>query len=110
MNHEILTLEKAAMDRWRKGDPHGFIELSADDILYVDVGQTRPIQGLESFRAYMKQFEGNMFYQKSEFIAPRVVLAGNAALLTYNYRSTVFDGQGAVTAQTPWNATEVYFQ
>jgi uncharacterized protein (TIGR02246 family) len=110
MKNEILVLENAAMERWRNGDPHGFIELSADDILYMDVGQTRPIQGLEAFRAYMKQFEGNIFYQKSEFIAPSVVFAGNAALLTYNYRSTVIDEQEAVTAQTPWNATEVYFR
>ena len=42
-------LEKAAMERWRNGDPMGFVELSAEDILYVDVGQTKPIQGLEPF-------------------------------------------------------------
>jgi uncharacterized protein (TIGR02246 family) len=110
MTNEILTLEKAAMERWRNGDPFGFVELSAEDILYIDVGQIKPIQGLEAFRLYMKQFEGKIFYQKSEFIAPKVVMAGDAALLTYNYRSTVFTVEGMISAQTPWNATEVYFR
>jgi hypothetical protein len=58
----------------------------------------------------MKQFEGKIFYQKSEFIAPKVVMTGDAALLTYNYRSTVFTADGKISAQTPWNATEVYFR
>jgi len=108
MTNEILSLEKAAMERWRNGDPMGFIELSAEYILYVDVGQAKPIQGLDAFRMYMKQFEGNMFYQKSEFIAPKVIKVGDAALLTYNYRSSVITPDGVVSSQTPWNATEVY--
>jgi len=28
MNHEIMTIEKAAMERWRNGDPMGFVESS----------------------------------------------------------------------------------
>jgi len=109
MTNEILSLEKSAMERWRNGDPMGFVELSAEDILYVDVGQTKPIQGLEALRAYMQKLEGMIHYQKSEFIAPKVVISGDAALLTYNYRSSVFSPEGAVISQTPWNATEVYF-
>jgi uncharacterized protein (TIGR02246 family) len=110
MTIEILALEKSAMERWRNGDPHGFMELSADDILYVDVGQVKPIQGVDAFHEYMKQFEGKIFYQKSEFIAPKVVQVGEAAVLSYNYRSTAFSPQGIITAQTPWNCTEVYFK
>ncbi len=110
MEHTILTLEKQAMERWRNGDPGGFVELSADDISYVDPGQTRPILGLQEFRAYMRQFEKNMYYQRSEFIDPRVVVIGDAAVLSYNYRSSVLSTEGKVTNQTPWNATEVYFR
>jgi ketosteroid isomerase-like protein len=109
MTHEILQLEKASMERWRSGDPMGFVEQSADDILYVDVGQTRPIQGQESYRVYMQGLAGLIHYQKSEFIAPRIVVSGDAALLTYNYRSSVLSPEGAVISYTPWNATEVYF-
>ena len=31
---EILMLERAALDRWGKGDPGGFLELYAADITY----------------------------------------------------------------------------
>ena len=110
MNDEILLLEKAAMERWRNGDPMGFVELSADDILYVDPGLPKPIQGLDEYRVYMKQVEGKVHYQRSEFIASRIVSVGDATLLTYNYRSSVLRPEGTVSSQTPWNTTEVYFK
>jgi ketosteroid isomerase-like protein len=106
----ILTLEKQAMERWRNGDPLGFVELSAEDITYVDPGLTSPIVGKEKYGAYMKQIEGQVHYQRSEFIEPKVVIVGDAAVLSYNYRSSVLDDQGAVLSQTPWNCTEVYFR
>jgi ketosteroid isomerase-like protein len=110
MPDDILSLENAAMERWRNGDPGGFVELSAEDITYVDVGQVRPIVGLKDFSAYMQGLAGQIHYQRSEFIDPRVVVAGEAALLSYNYRSSVLTPEGAVASQTPWNATEVYFR
>jgi uncharacterized protein (TIGR02246 family) len=110
MIDDILSLEQQAMERWRNGDPWGFVELSAEDITYVDPGQTKPINGLEQYKAYMKQVEGHVHYQGSEFIEPRLVTTGDAAVLTYNYRSTELSPEGAVLSQTPWNATEVYFR
>jgi ketosteroid isomerase-like protein len=98
------------MERWRTGDPMGFVEISAEDISYVDPGLTKPIIGLDEYRAYMKQLEGQVHYQKSEFIDPKVVMAGDAALLSYNYRSSQLTPGGKVTSQTPWNATEIYFK
>jgi uncharacterized protein (TIGR02246 family) len=110
MENTILSLERKAMERWQNGDPSGFVKISAGDISYVDPGQTRPILGLEEFIAYMRQFEGKIKYQGSEFIDPQVLVAGDAAMLSYNYRSTVLTPEGTVTSQTPWNATEVYFR
>ena len=110
MEETILRLEQEAMERWRNGDPWGFVEISAEDIIYVDPGQTKPIIGLDEFRAYMKQAEGKICYQGSEFIDPRVVVAGDAAVLSYNYRSSVITPEGTIASQTPWNATEVYFR
>ena len=94
MEQIILSREKAAMERWRSGDPMGFVELSAEDISYVDPGLTRPIIGLDEYRAYMKQLEGKVHYQKSEFIDPKVVIAGDAAVLSYNYRSLQLTPEG----------------
>jgi ketosteroid isomerase-like protein len=110
MEETILSLEKAAMERWRNGDPYGFVELSAEDIVYFDPGQIKPIKGLQAFTAYMQQLEGKVHYQRSEFIDPRVLLAGDAALLSFNYRSSVLSPEGTFVSQTPWNATEVYFR
>jgi uncharacterized protein (TIGR02246 family) len=110
MEDTILSLEKAAMERWRNGDPWGFVEISAEDINYVDPGLTRPILGMEEYKSYMKKIEGQVHYQGSEFIDPTVVVVGDAAVLSYNYRSSVLSPESAVTSQTPWNATEVYFR
>jgi uncharacterized protein (TIGR02246 family) len=110
MKETILSLEKSAMERWRNGDPWGFVEISAEDITYVDPGLTAPILGLEQFKAYMKQLEGKIRYQGSEFFDPRIVVAGDAAVLSYNYRSSVITPEGTTKNQTPWNATEVYFR
>lgn len=110
MEELILSLEKEAMERWRQGDPWGFVELSAEDLIYVDPGLAKPIHGLEKFTAYMKQLEGRIEYQGSEFIDPKVVVVGDAAVLSYNYRSSAFTPGGTLTRQTPWNATEVYFR
>jgi ketosteroid isomerase-like protein len=106
----ILSLEKGAMERWRNGDPMGFVEISAEDICYVDPGLTKPILSLEQYRAAMQGAVGKIFYQGSEFIDPRVVLVGDAALLSYNYRSSVISPGGEALSQTPWNASEVYFR
>jgi ketosteroid isomerase-like protein len=110
MEQTILSLEKDAMERWRNGDPMGFVEISAEDICYVDPGLTKPIIGLDEYRAYMKQVEGKVHFHKSEFIDPKVVMAGDAAALSYNYRSSQLTPDGKITSQTPWNATEVYFR
>ena len=110
MEDAILSLEKQAMERWRNGDPGGFVELSDEDITYVDPGLASPILGLERYRSYMQQVQGKVHYQGSEFIQPKVVTLGDAAVLAYNYRSTEMTPDGTVRNQTVWNATEVYFR
>jgi ketosteroid isomerase-like protein len=109
MEETILSLEKGAMERWRQGDPWGWAEISSEDIIYVDPGLTKPIVGLEAYKAYLEQTEGKVHYQGSEFIDPQVTVVGDAAVLTYNYRSTVTEA-GRITNQTLWNTTEVYFR
>ena len=110
MDDDILSLEKAAMERWRNGDAMGFVELSTDDISYVDLGLTRPIHGLDKYQAYMKQEAGKVYYQRSEFIDPKVVTRGAGAVLSYNYLSTRLRLDGSIVSQHTSNATEVYFR
>ena len=110
MNETVLSLEKAAIERWRSGDPWGWAEISAEEIIYMDPGLTKPIAGLEEYKAYLKQFEGKINYQGSEFIDPKVVVVGDMAVLTYNYRSTITTLGVTGISQTLWNTTEVYFR
>jgi len=104
----ILSKEKAAMKRWRKGDPWGWTEISSREVSYIDPGITKHIDGLDEYKKYLQQFEGKINYQGSEFINPKVVTHGKMAVLTYNYKSTQEDKDGSIIDQTLWNTTEVY--
>lgn len=104
----IMSLEQGAMERWRNGDPWGWTEISAEEITYIDPGLTKPIEGLEEYKKYLKQFEGKIRYQISEFIDPKIVTCGNCAVLTYNYRSDETNDDDSIISQTLWNTTEVY--
>ena len=108
MEESIMSLENGAMERWRKGDPMGWAEISAEEITYVDPGLAQPIVGLDAYKKYLKQFVGQIDYQISEFIDPRIRRYGDVAVLTYNYRSARTDENGSVISETPWNTTEVY--
>lgn len=110
MEQEILALEHAAMERWRKGDPFGWTEISSDDIIYMEPNLAKPIIGLQAYKDYFKPAVGQIIYQGSEFIDPKVVVVGDAAVLSYNYRSTVQSAEGQILNQNYWNASEVYFK
>jgi ketosteroid isomerase-like protein len=106
----LLGLETGAMERWRSGDPMGWAEISAADVTYVDPGLAKPVTGIQEYRSYLKQLEGKVFYQGSEFLDPQVVVEGDAAVLSYNYRSTGEQIEAGSPNQTLWNTTEVYFR
>jgi ketosteroid isomerase-like protein len=105
---ELLSLEAAAMERWRKGDPWGFTELSADEVTYFDTGTPRRIDGLEALRAEYEMIEGRVRYDVMEFVDPHVQVHGDAAVLSYRYFSTVLEPDGSIASRTPWNCTEVF--
>jgi ketosteroid isomerase-like protein len=104
----IMLLEKGAMERWRKGDPWGWTEISAPEVTYIDPGLTKHIEGLEEYKNYLKQFEGKINYQVSEFINPKVVTHVSMAVLTYNYRDTQTETDDSIIDQTLWNTTQIY--
>jgi len=108
MEEIILSLENGAMERWRQGDPWGWTEISAEEITYIDPGLTKPIEGLEAYKEYLKQFEGQINFQISEFIDPKIKRCGDLAVLTYNYRDAKTEADGSIIEQSLWNTTEVY--
>jgi len=98
----IIALESAALERWGNGDPSGFLEICAPDVVYFDPYQQMRIDGLEALTQYYKTIRGQVFFDRFELLNPCVQLGGELAVLTFNYVS--FVGNKA----TYWNCTEVY--
>ena len=101
-SEEIVALEKAALERWGRGDPSGFLEISAPDVVYFDPYVLRRIDGHEALTAYYKTFWGTVRFDRFELLNPNVQSSGDMAVLTFNYVSYT-DGQPSY-----WNCTEVY--
>jgi hypothetical protein len=99
---KIIEMEKAALDRWGKGDPSGFLEICADDVCYFDPFLNLRIDGLQSLTVLYESLRGKIFVDSYELINPKVQVADNTAILTFNYQSQ--NGQ----IVTKWNCTEVY--
>ena len=110
MEATILSLEKAAMERWRKGDPWGFTEISAAEVTYFDTGTAQRINGLEALKAEYAQREGKIYYDVVDFIDPRLQASGDMAVLFYRFLSTWLNPDGSVSHRTPWNCSEVYMR
>ena len=104
----ILSLEKMAMDRLRNSDPGGYLKLGADDILYIDPTLIKPISSLKDLKKHIIEIQGQVHSQRAEFIDARVDSVGNAAVLTYNYRTTVLSAAETMIKQTLWNVSQVY--
>ena len=101
--HEVVALERAALERWGKGDPGGFLEICAPDVVYFDPSLERRIDGLAALTRYYEGLWGTVSFQRFELINPQVQVVGDAAILTFNYAS-----YGAAGVPSRWNCTEVF--
>ena len=100
----IIALESAALERWGNGDPSGFLEISAPDVVYFDPYQERRIDGIKSLTALYESIRGMVYVDRFELLNPLVQLGGELVVLTFNYVSFVSD------KATYWNCTEVFRQ
>lgn len=98
----IIGLEKAALTRWGNGDPNGFLEISAPDVVYFDPYQEMRIDGLPALTAYYEGLRGKVHFDRFELLNPCVHRAGDLAVLTFNYKSYAGD------QVSRWNCTEAY--
>ncbi len=99
----IIELERAALARWAKGDPSGFLEICAQDVVYFDPFQERRLNGIEELRALYEMIRGSVSIARFELIDPIVQAVDDMAVLTFNY---VAEGSDEVISR--WNCTEVY--
>lgn len=98
----IIELETSALEKWNNGDPSGFLELSADDIVYFDPMTEQRLDGIDKLTTLYESVRGKIMVHKYEMLNPRVQHTDKMAVLTYNLLSYVgINGQ-------KWNCTEVY--
>jgi len=105
---EIMRLETGAMERWRKGDPSGFLEISAPEVTYFDTGTRALLNGLAELKKEYDKRVGKIHYDVMEFINPRFQVFEDSAVLFYQFFSTTLNPDGTIKSRTPWNCTEVY--
>ena len=105
---ELMLLESSAMQRWRTGDPWGYLDLYAPDVTYFDIGSARRINGLPAMIRGYKKLEGKIFYDVMDFIEPSVQVCADMAVLFYRFLSTWLNPDGSVLKRVPWNCTEIY--
>ena len=100
--HEILAMERAALERWGRGDPSGYLEISDAEVAYFDNFHKKRIDGLPALTAYYEGLRGKIHVDRFEIVEPRVQEYGDTAILTF---VDVSESAGHVMG---WNCTEVY--
>jgi ketosteroid isomerase-like protein len=100
---DLIALEHAALVRWCRGDPSGYLEISAPDVVYFDPFIERRIDGWQALSEYYETIRGMISAERFEILNPLVQCSGDMAVLTFNFVS-----YGANQTEMRWNSTEVY--
>lgn len=80
----IISLERAALDKWFKGDTSGYEQLwSKRSFTYFDGVVTKRIDGHATIAEYLKTIDGKLFADSYDFRSPRVQAGKDMAVLTY---------------------------
>jgi ketosteroid isomerase-like protein len=104
---EIVARERAALDRWGRGDPQGFLDIYAPEITYFDPGVQRRVDGHDAMTEYYRPLTGKIKIKSYEMTGVKVQQHGDMAVLSYNLQSEAVQADGKqVTVR--WNSTSVY--
>lgn len=104
---KIIAMERAAIDRWGKGDPQGFLETYGRDVSYFDPAQEHRVDGLEAMKNLLVPITGKIKIDRYEMINPKVQRRGDVAVLSYQVVNHIARPNGqSITVR--WNSTEVY--
>ena len=107
-SEEIIAMEKAALDRWGRGDPQGVLDIYAPEITYFDPAQDKRIDGIEAMRKLYAPVAGKIKVARYDFIDPKVQRHGDVAVLTYRLVSEALQEPGCPGNAHVWNSTQVY--
>jgi len=102
ISEKIIILEKEALERWNNGDPSGYLELSANDVVYFDPFLNKRLNGHAELTKLYESIRGTIKVDKYEMINPLVQGNEGIAVLTFNLVSY----SGSMVSK--WNCTEVF--
>jgi ketosteroid isomerase-like protein len=101
---KIVALEKAALDRWGKGDPQGYLETYAPEITYFDPAREKRADGIQAMKDYYAPITGKVKVDRYEMIDTKVQRLGDAAVLSYQLMSHAIMPNGSPLT-VRWNST-----
>jgi len=104
----IIALERAALNRWGKGDPKGYYDLMAAGETYFDPTTAKRIDGVEALGAHIAPFAGKIAIDHYDMIDPKVQHDGDVAVLTFNLVESGARIAGVDQGTQRWNSTEVF--
>lgn len=90
----IIGLEKAALDKWFKGDTSGYEQLwSKRSFTYFDAVVMERIDNHATIAEFLKTIDGKLFADSYDFRNPRVQIGQDMAVLTYQLfaKTTLID-------------------
>jgi ketosteroid isomerase-like protein len=108
---QIVKLERAALDRWVRLDPQGYLDLYSPDVTYFDPQREQRIDGLEAMKtllAPIRNMTPPFTNPRYDLIAPRLQVRGDTALLTFNLVSYGTPPGGKEMVVARWNSSELY--
>jgi ketosteroid isomerase-like protein len=103
----LIAKERAALDRWGKGDPGGYLSIYDPDVTYFDPMRDARADGLPAMQAYLAPFAGKVKIDRYEMINPKVQARKSVAVLSYQFVSHGTAPSG-VPVEARWNSTKVY--
>lgn len=112
VTQHIISLEQAALNRWIRSDPDGYLNIYARDATYFDPFTPKRVDGIDALRVQVepiRTMKPPFTDIRYEMVEPRVQVDGNVAVLSFNlvdYAKPVGSAQETVVAR--WNSSEVY--
>ena len=85
----IIGMERAALDRWGRGDVEGYLELYSADTTYFDPALDKRLDGLSAVTDDFRPLAGKIGISRYEMIGAKVQQYGDVAVLTYNLMDEV---------------------
>ncbi len=100
--HEILALERQAMDGWIVGNPDPTLATLDPDATYFHFPLDKRISGITAIKNFFEPYRGKSLFDSYDIVEPAVQEGADFAVLTYQ----LVTHNGSATGR--WNCSEVY--